>query len=237
MFLTELQSAATDFGITLTNEQCNLFAGYYEMLIAWNERINLTTITAPRDVAVKHIIDSLAAYSAEDFATNGEAIDIGTGAGFPGIPLKIYRPEIAITLVDSLAKRVHFLDEVISSLQLNGIRTVHARAEDLGHDKDYRERFATACSRAVAPLNVLCEYALPLLKTGGKFVALKGAKHEEELTEAERAIKLLGGGKANVREIHLPGLDDVRAVISIEKVQCSPAKYPRRAGIPKRQPL
>ncbi len=236
-FRDELADAAAAFGLPLTEAQLTQFQRYYELLIAWNEKMNLTAITEPREVAVKHIVDSLSAYDAALFADGMRVIDIGTGAGFPGIPLRIFCPGLRLTLLDSLQKRVGFLREIVSALGLAGVECVHARAEEAARQKPYRERFDVAVSRAVARLAVLAEYALPFVRVGGSFLALKGAKYREELNEAEAAVGLLGGGAAKARPVKLPGLDDARAVIRVEKLRPTPAVYPRKAGTPEKKPL
>ena len=236
-FRDELASAAAAYGLSLRDAQLAQFQKYYELLISWNEKINLTAITEPREVAVKHIVDSLSAYDAALFGDGAPVIDVGTGAGFPGIPLKILRPDLRLTLLDSLQKRVGFLREVVSALGLAQTECVHARAEEAARQKTYRERFDVAVSRAVARLAVLAEYTLPFVRLGGSFFALKGAKYREETQEAGAALKLLGGGLPEIRPVKLPGLDDARAIVRIEKLRPTPAAYPRKAGTPEKKPL
>lgn len=216
--------------------QTEQFARYYEMLLEWNEKMNLTTLIAPEDVAVKHIIDSLSCYDEKFFPANAAVVDVGTGAGFPGLPLKIWRPDISLFLLDSVAKRLNFLVAVARELGLE-IKILHGRAEDAGREKSYREKFDVAVSRAVARLPVLAEYALPLVKTGGYFLAMKGAKYEEELDFGRAAIKKLGGGKPTARQIKLPGLSDVRAIIIVEKLKSTPTNFPRQPGTPAKKPI
>ncbi len=210
---------------------------YNRLLLEWNQKMNLTAITAPQEVAVKHMIDSLSCYRADIFTDGASVVDVGTGAGFPGIPLKIYRPAIQLTLLDSLNKRLNFLQTVVDSLGLDGVALVHARAEEAGQNKLYREKYQVAVSRAVARLNILCELCLPLVKTGGWFVALKGAQYEEEAREAAAALTALGGSIELVQPVSLPGLADKRAVIYIRKVAATPPGYPRKAGTPEKKPL
>lgn len=236
-FRDELASAAAAYGLSLQDAQLAQFQKYYELLISWNEKMNLTAITEPREVAVKHIVDSLSAYDAALFGDGAPVIDVGTGAGFPGIPLKILRPDLRLTLLDSLQKRVGFLREVVSALGLAQTECVHARAEEAARQKTYRERFDVAVSRAVARLAVLAEYTLPFVRLGGSFLALKGAKYREETQEAGAALKLLGGGLPEIRPVKLPGLDDARAIVRIEKLRLTPAAYPRKAGTPEKKPL
>jgi len=180
---------------------------------------------------IKHIIDSLSAWDEKIFHGVEQIADIGTGAGFPAIPLKIFRPQIKFCLIDSLNKRVEFLKRVVAELELNGVEIFHGRAEELAKQKNFREQFDIVTSRAVARLNILAEYCLPFVKVGGKFVALKGKSFREELDEARAAIKILGGGEIIIREIKLPTLDDSRAVIYIDKKKSTPEKYPRRESV------
>lgn len=236
-FTASLAAAAADSGLALSPAQLEAFAVYNDLLLAWNEKVNLTAITAPQEVAVKHVVDSLSCYDAGFFPAGCSLVDVGTGAGFPGLPLKIYRPDIRLTLLDSLNKRLAFLAEVVARLGLTGVALVHARAEEAGRQKDHRERYQVATSRAVARLNALAELCLPLVDVGGHFVALKGAQYREELDEAGRAIALLGGKVEAVRPVRLPGLDDSRAVIYIRKAAPTPSAYPRRPGMPEKKPL
>lgn len=224
-------------GLALSPEQLEQFACYYEMLTETNRVMNLTAITEPREVAVKHMVDSLLAAD-RSFARAGTLLaDVGTGAGFPGLPLKIFCPGLDVTLIDSLGKRLKFLESVIAELGLTNIRCVHLRAEDAGRDAAHRGRYDIVTARAVARLSVLAEYCLPLVKRGGRFVALKGSKYKDELAEARAALKILGGQLESAAEVKLPGLDDGRAVIRIKKTGPTPKAYPRRAGTPEKQPL
>lgn len=232
-----LNKAADNYGVSLNISQAAAFQKYYELLIEWNERINLTAITAPEDVAVKHMIDSLSCYEKEYFPAGCRVIDVGTGAGFPGIPLKIFANNINLTLLDSLNKRLNFLKTVTDSIGLPEVELVHLRAEEAGQRRDLRSSYQVALSRAVARLNVLCELCLPLVKVGGHFIALKGAQYEQEIIEAESAIKTLGGKIVKVKPVKLPFLEDSRAVIYIEKVKETPKAYPRRSGTPEKKPL
>lgn len=236
-FANALKEAASQFGLELSAEQIAAFSLYNQLLVSWNEKVNLTAITEPQEVAVKHIIDSLSCYDPEVFPERCTVVDVGTGAGFPGLPLKIFRPDIRLTLMDSLNKRLLFLQEVVDSLKLEEVNTVHTRAEDAGRSKEHRERYQVAASRAVARLNVLTELCLPMVSPGGYFVALKGAQYREELQEAGKAIGTLGGKVASVRPVQLPGLEDSRAVIYIRKQTPTPAGFPRRPGLPEKKPL
>lgn len=236
-FTTELRAAAEAASLSLSEEQILKFTRYDALLVDWNERMNLTAITEPRDVAVKHMVDSLTAYDAALFSGAPTVIDVGTGAGFPGIPLKIFDPSIRLTLMDSLAKRLAFLEAVAEDLGLTGVTCVHARAEDAAHEPQRRERYDIAVSRAVARLPVLLEYTLPFVKKGGHLIALKGRTAEEEATDAKRALKLLGGRLETIRPVTLPGLSDKRAVLTITKIAPTPKAYPRKAGTPAKKPL
>ena len=224
-------------GITLSEKQKKQFDTYYEMLVAWNEKMNLTGITAYEEVNEKHFVDSLAGSVAFDLEHTAHLIDVGTGAGFPGIPLKILCPHVHVTLLDSLNKRLKFLDAVIAELDLEGIETIHGRAEDFGRDKAYREQYDVCVSRAVANLATLSEYCLPFVKTGGCFVSYKSGEIDEELKKADKAIKELGGQVKNVHKGYLPGSDIGRSLVCIEKIKNTKKKYPRKAGTPQKSPL
>ena len=222
-------------GITLSEIQLKQFYNYMNLLIEWNKKINLTAITEPNEIILKHFVDSL---TISKYISDGtRVVDVGTGAGFPGIPLKIYRQDIEITLLDSLQKRINFLDEVIRELNLGKIETVHSRVEDFGKDKKYREKFEIATSRAVANLATLSEYLLPLVKVGGKAISMKGSLIEEELELSKNAIKILGGKVEKVDEFDLPNSDISRNIILINKIKETPNKYPRKAGEPSKKPL
>lgn len=237
MFIDEMKRAAEQYGIVLSDEQFGQFRRYYELLVEWNGKMNLTAITGPQEVAVKHMIDSLTAYDPALFTGDVSMIDVGTGAGFPGLPLKIFCPSVRLTLMDSLNKRVKFLQTVVDELGLRQVECVHARAEEGARNKKYRERFDLAVSRAVARLPVLCEYCLPFVRCGGHFLALKGRDYEAEEREAEKAVRVLGGGQMKSRTVHLPGLEDKRTVIVITKAKPTPKSYPRKAGTPAKNPL
>ena len=223
-----LTTRAAEAGIVLTAAQTAQFAVYNEMLIDWNTRMNLTALTAPADVAVKHIIDSLTAYDAVLFDGAKTLIDVGTGAGLPGIPLAVYAPHIRVTLMDALQKRVRFLTEVTRAMGLTNTRCIHARAEEAARRAEHREHYDIAVSRAVARMPVLLEYALPFVRVGGTFLALKGRAYAAEAAEGAGAARRLGGGAIAARPVHLPGLDDVRAILSVRKEKPTPKEYPRR---------
>lgn len=232
-----LVEAATEYGLELSPTQVDGFTTYFEMLVEWNEKINLTAITGAQDVAVKHMVDSLSCYDKDIFKTGATIIDVGTGAGFPGLPLKIFRPDLKLTLFDSLNKRILFLKAVAEKLGIDDIQFVHSRAEDGGKSKQLREQYDIAVSRAVAKLDVLCEWCLPFVAVGGFFIALKGSKYSEEVNEATGAIQRLGGEITKIEKIKLPGLDDVRAIVYIKKIKKTPAAYPRRPGTAEKNPL
>ena len=221
----------------LNDEQEQMFEQYYDLLIEWNNKLNLTRITSKAEVYEKHFLDSIAVTKIISLRKPHKLIDIGTGAGFPGIPLKIMYPELEVLLLDSLGKRVSFLDEVIKILELKSIRALKGRAEDLARDTDYRKGYDVAVSRAVANLAILSEYNLPFLKLGGSFVAYKSESVSDELGEAKNAIKTLGGKIQKVEKFYLPKTNISRTFIIIEKVNETPEKYPRRAGIPEKRPL
>ena len=232
-----LAARAAEAGIPLTAEQIGQFSVYNEMLLDWNTRMNLTALTAPEDVAVKHIIDSLTAYDAALFDGARTLIDVGTGAGLPGIPLAVYAPHLTVTLLDSLNKRVRFLTEVTAAMGLPNVRCIHARAEEAARTAEHRAAYDIVVSRAVARLPVLLEYTLPFVRVGGTLLALKGRAYAEEQKEARRAAEVLGGGRITARPVHLPGLDDVRAILTVTKERQTPAAYPRGGGAPPRRPL
>lgn len=234
-FAEILAARGAEAQLSFTEEQLAQFTRYYELLVETNKVMNLTAITDPEEVAVKHMVDSLLAY--EDGMHGKTLVDVGTGAGFPGVPLKIYCPSLRVTLVDSLGKRLRFLEQVIDELGLKGIRCEHLRAEDAGRSKKHREQYDYVTARAVARLSVLSEYCLPLAKKGGQFIALKGSRFAEEIEEGEAAVKILGGKIISAEPVKLPGLDDGRAIIKIAKIKATPAQYPRKAGTPEKQPL
>lgn len=238
-FVDKIGDGLHNLGITLSKKQTEQFFRYYELLIEWNKMVNLTAITEMDDVITKHFVDSLSLIKVIPDAGDKklEMIDVGTGAGFPGIPLKIAFPQLEITLLDSLNKRVKFLNEVIAQLELSGIRAVHGRAEDFGRDEKYRERYDYCVSRAVANMAPLSEYCLPYVKVGGAFISYKSGKAEEELESSKTAVKKLGGNIREVNRFLLPGTDAERVLVVIEKIKTTEKKYPRKAGIPAKEPL
>jgi len=233
-FKEELTKRAMQFGVNLLEEQQNQFYQYMQLLLEWNEKMNLTAITEPQEVLIKHFIDSI---SVVPYIKEGDKIlDIGTGAGFPGIPLKIVLPQNSFTLLDSLNKRIHFLQEVVEQLKLENIEAVHGRAEEFCKE-DRREGYHIVVSRAVAKLNVLLEYMLPFTKVGGKCICMKALEIEEELEDAKKAIEILGGTIEKVEEITLEDTDITRKLVIVKKIKETPKKYPRKAGTPNKEPI
>lgn len=234
-FSKELIEKAKKVNIEIDDKKEEQFYNYMKLLLEWNEKINLTAITEQNDIILKHFIDSITIN--KYIEQSNSIIDIGTGAGFPGIPLKIMNQNKKITLVDSLNKRINFLNEVCKEISLENIQCIHARAEELASDLEYRENYETVVSRAVARLNVLIEYMLPFVKKGGLCICMKGPNIDRELEEAKNAIKVLGGKIKSVESFFLPDSDIERNVIIIEKVVETPKKYPRKAGLPSKQPI
>ena len=222
-------------GVTLDDALAARLAEYANLLKAWNKKMNLTAITDDADIATKHFLDSLTALCTN--RVNGKVMDVGTGAGFPGLVLKIVKPELSMTLLDSLNKRITFLGNVCDELNIGGVELIHARAEDVGRNASYRGKFDTVVSRAVANLTVLSEWCIPFLKRGGYFLALKGPLAEQELKDARRAIKILGGEVEDVCETNIPFTDLKHKIIVIKKVGQTPLKYPRKAGIATKIPI
>lgn len=228
-----------NYGFKLSSKQKEQFATYYNKLIEFNKKVNLTRITDKNEVYLKHFFDSITPILEFSDLFKGEKslCDVGAGAGFPSLPIKILCPDLSITIVDSLGKRLKFLDELVSDLSLDKVTLVHSRAEDAGQNKNLREKFDLVTGRAVARMSVLSEYCLPLAKVDGYLVALKGPKAQDELAEAKNAIEVLGGSVKEVKELTLPDTDDERTLIVVKKVKATPKKYPRQAGTPNRKPL
>ncbi len=226
-----------ELGVRLNDIQKEQFDRYYELLVEWNRVMNLTGITDYDEVNLKHFTDSLTIVRINNMENVPTLIDIGTGAGFPGLPIKIAFPHIKVILLDSLNKRIKFLDKVIEELNLDNVFTLHGRAEDYAKKVEYREKFDTCVSRAVANLSTLSEYCLPFVKEGGNFISYKSAESDEEISHSEKAINLLGGKINRVEKFVLPGSDMRRALVKIDKVKSTPKKYPRKAGMPGKEPL
>lgn len=228
-----------NYGFKLSSKQKEQFATYCNKLIEFNKKVNLTRITDKNEVYLKHFFDSITPLLEFSDLFKGEKslCDVGAGAGFPSLPIKILCPDLSITIVDSLGKRLKFLDELVSDLSLDKVTLVHSRAEDAGQNKNLREKFDLVTGRAVARMSVLSEYCLPLAKVDGYLVALKGPKAQDELAEAKNAIEVLGGSVKEVKELTLPDTDDERTLIVVKKVKATPKKYPRQAGTPNRKPL
>lgn len=233
----QFQKDLENLSLKLTDRQISQFIRYYEILIQWNDIMNLTGITEYDEVMKKHFVDSLSLVRVFDTSASCSMIDVGTGAGFPGLALKIAFPQIKITLLDSLNKRINFLNAVIEELQLQDVTALHGRAEDYARQEQFRERFDLCVSRAVANLSSLAEYCLPFVKIGGAFISYKSEKAEEELTASEKAVFLLGGKTEKIEEFFLPDSNIYRSLICMRKIHPTPKKYPRKAGTPTKEPL
>jgi len=232
-----LVNGAKMLGLEMDQKNINDFTLYKELLKEWNEKINITTITDDFEIDIKHFIDSITPLTTGLFKDNIKVIDIGTGGGFPGLPLKIMKRDLDVLLVDSTMKKINFLNDVINKIGLEKIQAIHGRAEEMGRDPLYREKFDVAISRAVAQLNTLCEYCLPFVKVGGYFISMKGSDIDEELKEASNSIKVLGGKLKEVKLIKLPLSDINHSLIIIEKIKETATKYPRGGGKPRKKPL
>lgn len=240
--MNKLVNICNKINIEISDDQINCFEKYYELLIEKNKVMNLTAITDKEDVIVKHFIDSIALIpylldKGININNKLKIIDIGTGAGFPGLPLKIMMPDVKFTLLDSLNKRVSFLNEVIDELKLKDIEALHGRAEDYASDSKYREKYDICVSRAVANLSTLSEYCIPFVKEDGFFISYKAGESEEEINNSKNAIKILGGKINKVEEFVLPGTDVSRVFVFIRKQELTDKKYPRKAGVPAKKPL
>ena len=235
--LTVLEQGCEQIGISLNEEQKQQFIAFYEYLVEKNKVMNLTGITEFQEVLVKHFLDSLACVKAVDMKKVTTVMDIGTGAGFPGVPLKIAFPHLEACLLDSLKKRVNFLEETFALLKLQNITAIHGRAEEFAKNKSYRETYDLCVSRAVSNLATLSEYCLPYVKVGGKFISYKSGTVKEEVEQAEKAVSILGGKIQDVVYFNLPDSEIQRSLVVIEKIKPTPGKYPRKAGTPLKEPL
>lgn len=234
-FFEEMKEKSRVLGVCFFMEQLDNFYKYMQLLIEWNEKMNLTAITEPKEIILKHFIDSITIL--KEIKDGESLVDVGTGAGFPGIPLSIMNPSLKITLVDSLNKRLIFLQEVVNQLKLENVEIVHARAEEFGQNKKYRETFDIATSRAVANLSTLSEYLIPLVKLNGRVISMKASDADTEINEAKKAIDVLGGKIQKIDKFELPQSDIGRTVIIIDKKKTTPAKYPRKPGTPSKEPI
>ena len=231
---SEFQKILKEINVELTDNQCDQFDKYYEILVEWNKVMNLTGITQYDEVLVKHFVDSLAVFKA---VCELSGTDVGTGAGFPGVPIKIAFPETDVCLLDSLNKRVNFLNEVINQLGIKKVDAIHSRAEDGARNPLYREKYRIGVSRAVANLATLSEYVLPFVEPGGYFIAYKSGEIDEELEASKKAIGVLGGEIKHVYKFSLPGTDFGRSFVFIKKNRITPKKYPRKSGLPSKEPI
>ncbi|MDO5707310.1 MAG: 16S rRNA (guanine(527)-N(7))-methyltransferase RsmG [Andreesenia angusta] len=232
-----LRDGFEEMNIYYNEEILEKFSIYKRLLKEWNKKMNITAITDDKEIDIKHFLDSSAILNSNIIKYDDRIIDIGTGGGFPGVPIKILLPETKITLFDSLKKRLKFLDLVIEELDLKNIETVHGRAEEFGRKNDYRETYDIAVSRAVASLNTLSEYCLPFVKKEGYFIAMKGPDASDELKNAQNAIKKLGGNVEKIQDIHIPFSELDHKIIAIKKIRNTPKQYPRGGGNPKKKPL
>lgn len=232
-----LNEACQSMGLSFDEEKYNKFIKYKDLIKEWNQKINLTAITDDEEIIKKHFIDSIKVFNC-DYVKNAKSIiDIGTGGGFPGVPMRIVKEDSKMVLLDSLNKRINFLNEVINDLNLSNIKTIHGRAEDFAQTAEYRQRFDLAVSRAVANLTVLLEFCLPYVKVGGYFVALKGPAIEEEIKAAEGALKALGGKIEKIIEVDIEGSDLKHNLLVVKKIKDTPKKYPRKAGMVTKNPI
>lgn len=229
--------SAEDVGLELSKEQYEKFITYMKLLQEWNQKINLTAIVEDEEIIKKHFIDSIKAFKREEFKTANTLIDVGTGAGFPGLPIAIMRNDIKVTLLDSLNKRINFLNTVIRELKLDNVTTIHSRAEDGARDKKLREKFDIATSRAVANMSVLSEFCLPYVKIGGNFIALKGPSVDQEIEDSKGAIKILGGKLTDICEVSIENTDLRHNLVVVKKVKECSNTYPRKAGSITKNPL
>lgn len=235
--MKQLEKALNELGIQYTENMISQFEGYRNGVIEWNEKVNLTAITDPQEFVVKHFIDSVLCVGFDEYKAAKKVIDVGTGAGFPGVPLAILSQDKEFTLMDSLNKRLKIIDELSAGIGLTNVQTVHARAEELARNKAHREKYDICVSRAVANLTTLSEYCLPFIKVGGYLLAYKGPDAEAELADAKKAISILGGQVEKMEKAQLDDFGLDHRIIFIKKVKNTPAKYPRKAGTPSKEPL
>ncbi len=232
-----LKKCCLDMNIDLSDEKADKFMRYKDLLLEWNEKINLTAITEEKEIVIKHFADCISIGSNFKFEKGASIIDVGTGAGFPGVPVKIVFDDVKMTLLDSLKKRITFLEEIVKELSLENVTCIHSRAEDGGQNPDLRESFDYCVSRAVARISVLCEYCLPFVKVGGTFISLKGPDAENEVKDGENAIKKLGGKVEDIIDVKIPFSDLDHKLVIIKKVAPTPKAYPRKAGTASKKPL
>lgn len=237
MEVTTFQQLLEEKGISLTSKQIDQYETYFKLLVEWNEKMNLTAITEKGEVYEKHFYDSISASFFYPFSNVETLIDIGAGAGFPSLPIKIIYPQLRVTIVDSLNKRISFLEHLCKEVGLDHVTCIHGRAEELGVNPEYRDQYDCVTARAVARLNVLSEYCLPFAKVGGTFLVLKGSDASSELNEAKKAIKLLGAKTRKMESLLLPSDQAERSIIIIDKVSPTPKGYPRKAGTPAKKPI
>lgn len=232
-----LKVGGKELGLDIDDTMANKFLTFKDLLIEWNKKINLTGITDEKEIMIKHFLDSLSCILSGVLRHDSKIIDVGTGAGFPGVPLKIYYEDLKLTLLDSLNKRIKYLEEVCKEVGFNNYELIHGRAEDYGKNKDYREKYDIAVARAVADLAILSEYCLPFVKKNGYFIAQKGPDIENEVENSKKAIEILGGRVSDIVKVKLPNSDINHSLVIIEKVIETPKKYPRKPGTPSKKPI
>lgn len=236
-FYDLMSKSSEEIGLQLSKEQYEKFIDYMKLLQEWNEKINLTAITEDEEIIKKHFIDSIKAFKREEFKNAANLIDVGTGAGFPGLPIAIMRDDLKVTLLDSLNKRVNFLNNVVTKLGLSNVKTIHSRAEDGARNSQLREKFDIATSRAVANMSVLSELCLPYVRVGGSFIALKGPSVEQEIKDSLNAIKILGGELIDICEVDIEETELRHNLVAVKKIKECPKTYPRKAGLITKNPL
>ena len=237
MILPIFRNGAADLGLNLSEQQIEQFEKYYHLLVEWNERFNLTAVTDYAEVQKVHFLDSLSLVQSGADLEELKLVDVGAGAGFPGLPLKIAFPSVQLTLLEATGKKAIFLTEIVAALQLTGITVLNARAEDAARQQENREQYDVAVSRAVASLDTLCELCLPLCRVGGMFIAMKKGEIQSEIDDAAKAINTLGGRLRTVIDVNVPELEGSRKLIIIDKTNRTPPEYPRRSGMPSKKPI